>query len=80
MEEKHLMCCWLVHNTVNSSCLVHRTMNSNMSGAPTASPFREGNYQSDLLLCTVRWYTGQSGAPTDREGCELQRLQGPLGL
>jgi hypothetical protein len=46
-------------------------MNSNMSGAPTVSPFKEGNCQSDPLLCSVRWRTGQSGAPTDREGWEL---------
>jgi hypothetical protein len=42
-----------------------------MSGAPTASPFREGNCQSDSLLCTVRWHTGKSGAPTESEGREL---------
>jgi|SRR5688500_4714768 hypothetical protein len=47
------------------------TVNTNMSGAPTASPFREGNYQSDLLLCTVRWHTGQSGVPADKEGWVL---------
>jgi hypothetical protein len=43
-----------------------------MSGAPTASLSREGNCQSDLLLFTVRCATGQSGAPTNREGWELQ--------
>jgi hypothetical protein len=42
-----------------------------MSGAPTASSSREGNCQSDQLLFTVRWRTGQSGAPTDKEGWEL---------
>jgi hypothetical protein len=77
MEEKHLVRCWLVHKIANSNCPVHRTMNSNcpvhntvdsnLSGAPTTSPFREGNCQSDLLLCTVRWRTGQSDAPADRE-------------
>jgi hypothetical protein len=33
---------------------VHRTVNSNLSGAPTASCSREGNCESDL-----------SGAPPD---------------
>jgi hypothetical protein len=33
MEEKQLLCCWLVHRTVNSNCLMHMTVNSNMSGA-----------------------------------------------
>jgi len=28
-RKKHLVCCWLVHRTVNSSCPVHRTVNSN---------------------------------------------------
>jgi hypothetical protein len=54
-----------------SGAPVHRTVNSNMSGAPTASSSREGNCQSDLLLFTVRCATGQSGAPTNREGWEL---------
>jgi hypothetical protein len=62
MEKKHLVCCWLVHRIVNSNCLVHRT---------AASSSREGNCQSDSLLCTVRWRTGQSGAPTNKEGWEL---------
>jgi hypothetical protein len=61
MEEKHVLCCWLVH----------RTVNSNMFGAPTASSSREGNCQLDMLLCTERWRTRQSGAPTDKEGWEL---------
>jgi hypothetical protein len=38
----------------------HDGVNSNLSGAPTASPFREGNYQSDPLLCTV-WCTHRQG-------------------
>jgi hypothetical protein len=46
-------------------------VNNNMFGAPTASPFREGNCQSDPLLCIVQWRTGQSSAPTDRKGWEL---------
>jgi hypothetical protein len=50
---------------------VHRPVNSNLSGAPTASSSREGNCQSDMLLCTVRCATGQSGAPADKEGWEL---------
>jgi hypothetical protein len=33
MEENHLVCCWLVHRTVNSNCLVHMTTNSNVYGA-----------------------------------------------
>jgi hypothetical protein len=90
MKEKTLSVLLAVHRTVNCNCPVHRTVNSNMSSAPTASPFREGNYQSGLLLCTVRWHTGQSGAPADREGCELPNeaptarrplgtIKGPLG-
>jgi hypothetical protein len=47
------------------------TVNSNLSGAPKASSSREGNYQSDLLLFTVRCATGQFGAPATREGWEL---------
>jgi hypothetical protein len=50
---------------------VHKIVNSNMSGAPTASCSREGNCQSDPLLFTVRCATGQSGAPATREGWEL---------
>jgi hypothetical protein len=46
-------------------------MNSNLFGAPTASSSREGNYQSDSLLFTVRCSTEQSGAPANREGWEL---------
>jgi hypothetical protein len=46
-------------------------MNSNMSGAPIASSSREGNYQLDSILFTVRWRTGQSSAPADKEGWEL---------
>jgi hypothetical protein len=42
-----------------------------MSVASTASSSREGNCQSDLLLFTVRWRTGQSGAPATMEGWEL---------
>jgi hypothetical protein len=42
-----------------------------MSGAPTASSSRDGNCQSYMLLCIVRWSTGQSGAPIDMEGWEL---------
>jgi hypothetical protein len=42
-----------------------------MSGAPTASSSREENYQSDLLLFTVRCATGQSSAPATKEGWEL---------
>jgi hypothetical protein len=42
-----------------------------MFGVPTASSSTEGNYQSDSLLCTVRWRTGQSGAPANREDWEL---------
>ena len=53
------------------TCPVHRTVNSNLSGAPTASCSREGNCQSDPLLFTVRCATGQSGAPATREGWEL---------
>jgi hypothetical protein len=53
------------------TCPVHKTVNSNMSVAPTASSSREGNCQSDQLLFTVRWRTGQSGASTDNEGWEL---------
>jgi hypothetical protein len=70
-RKNHLVCCWLVHMTVNSSCPVHRTVNSNMSGAPTTSCSRERNCQSDPLLFTVRCATGQSGAPATREGWEL---------
>jgi hypothetical protein len=80
-RKNHLVCCWLVHRTVNSSCPVHRTVNSscpvhrtvnsNLSGAPTASCSREGNCQSDPLLFTIRCATGQSGAPATREGWEL---------
>jgi hypothetical protein len=33
LQEKHLVRCWLVHRTVNSSCSVHRVVNSNMSSA-----------------------------------------------
>jgi hypothetical protein len=47
-------------------------VNSNMSGAPTASSSKEGNYQSNPLLFTVRCATRQSGAPATREGWELQ--------
>jgi hypothetical protein len=54
------------------TCSVHMTVNSNLSGAPKASSSREGNYQSDLLLFTVRCATGQFGAPATREGWELQ--------
>jgi hypothetical protein len=32
MEERHLVCCWLVHS-VNSNCSVHMTANSNLSRA-----------------------------------------------
>jgi hypothetical protein len=46
-------------------------MNSNLSGAPTASSSREGNCQSDMLLFTVRCANGQSGAPANRKGWEL---------
>jgi hypothetical protein len=53
------------------TCPVHRLVNSNLSGAPTASCSREGNCQSDLLLFTVRCATGQFGAPATREGWEL---------
>ena len=53
------------------TCSVHRTMNSNMSGAPTASSSREGNCHSDSLRFTIRWCTGQSGALADKEGWEL---------
>jgi hypothetical protein len=53
------------------TCLVHKAVNSNLSGAPMASPFREGNCQSDPLLCTVWWRTGQGGAPANRESWEL---------
>jgi hypothetical protein len=52
------------------TCPVHRTVNSNLSGAPTASCSREGNCQLDPLLFTVRCATGQSGAPATREGWE----------
>jgi hypothetical protein len=45
------------HRAVNSNMSGAHSVNNNMSGAPTASPFREGNYQSD--------------APADREGREL---------
>jgi hypothetical protein len=27
-RKNHLVCCWLVHRTMNSSCPVHRTVNS----------------------------------------------------
>jgi hypothetical protein len=53
------------------TCLVHMTVNSNMSGAPTASCSKEGNCQSDPLLFTVQCATGQFGAPATREGWEL---------
>jgi hypothetical protein len=53
------------------TCPVHRIVNSNLFGAPTASCSREGNCQSDLLLFTVWCATGQSGAPATREGWEL---------
>jgi hypothetical protein len=46
-------------------------VNSNLSGAPTASSSREGNCQSDLLLFTVRCAIGQSGAPASMEDWEL---------
>jgi hypothetical protein len=42
-----------------------------MTGTPTASSSREGNSQSDPLLCTVRWRTGQFGALANKEGQEL---------
>jgi hypothetical protein len=42
-----------------------------MFGAPTASSSIEGKCQSDPLLCSVRWRTGQSSAPANREGGEL---------
>jgi hypothetical protein len=42
-----------------------------MSGAPTTSSSREGNCQSDMLLFTVWWHSGQSGAPANKEGWEL---------
>jgi hypothetical protein len=32
-RKKHLVCCWLVHRTVNSNCPTHGIVNSNMSGA-----------------------------------------------
>jgi hypothetical protein len=32
MVEKALVCCWLVHRTVNSNCPVHMTVNSNIFG------------------------------------------------
>jgi hypothetical protein len=47
------------------------TVNSNLSGAPTASSSREENCQSDLLLFIVQRCTRQSGAPVDKEGWEL---------
>jgi hypothetical protein len=50
---------------------VHRTVNSNLSGAPTASCSKEVNCQSDSLLFVVRCATRQSGAPATREGWEL---------
>jgi hypothetical protein len=53
------------------TCPVHRTVNSNMFGAPMASCSREENCQSNLLLFTVWCATGQSGAPATREGWEL---------
>jgi hypothetical protein len=46
-------------------------VNSIVSGTPMASSSKEGNCQSDLLLFTVWCATGQSGAPTNREGWEL---------
>jgi hypothetical protein len=51
------------------TCPVHRAVNSNLSGAPTASCSREGNCQSDPF--TVRRATEQFGAPATREGWEL---------
>jgi hypothetical protein len=59
------------------TCSVHMTVNSNLSGAPTASSSREGNCQSNSLLFTVRCATGQSGAPATREGWELPN-QAPM--
>jgi hypothetical protein len=53
------------------TCPLHRTVNSNLSGAPTASCSREGNCQSDPLLFTVRCTTRQSGATATREGWKL---------
>jgi hypothetical protein len=53
------------------TCPVHRIVNSNLSGTPTAGCSREGNSQSDLLLFTIRCATGQFGAPATREGWEL---------
>jgi hypothetical protein len=53
------------------ACPMHRTVNSNLSGAPTTSCSKEGNCQLDSLLFTVRCATGQSGAPATREGWEL---------
>jgi hypothetical protein len=58
---------------------VHRAVNSNMSGASTASCSREGNCQSDPLLFTVRCAIGQSGAPATREGWELPN-EAPMAL
>jgi hypothetical protein len=51
------------------TCPVHRTVNINLSGAPTDSYSREGN--SDPLLFTVRCATGQSSAPATMEGWEF---------
>jgi hypothetical protein len=65
------VCCWLVHRTVNSSCPVHRTVNSNLSDAQ----------DSEYLLCPVHRTVNSnlSGAPTassSREGnCQSHLLQ-----
>jgi hypothetical protein len=56
---------------VNSDLSGAHAVNSNLSGAPTASCSREGNFQSDPLLFIVRCAIGQSGAPATREGWEL---------
>jgi hypothetical protein len=62
------------------TCLVHRTVNSNMSDAPTTSCNREGHCQSDPLLFTpdspVHPQPGKAGSFQ----MKFQRLLGPLGL
>jgi hypothetical protein len=57
-RKKHLVCCWLVHRTVNSSCPVHRTVNSNSvwcTGLWIVTCPVHRTVNSHSVRCTWRW-------------------------
>jgi hypothetical protein len=90
-RKKHLVCCWLLHSTVNSSCPVDRIVNSNSvrcTGQWIVTYPVHRTVHSNSVRCTGQWIVTYpvhrsvnsilSGAPTASSSRERNCQSDPL--